>query len=53
MASGERIFQALDWDERLHEPTDPVQLPERLQGEVEKAAQVPRDSSPASTSAPP
>ena len=35
MASGERIFQALDWDERLHEPTDPVKLPERLQGEVE------------------
>ena len=26
MASGERIFQALDWDERLHEPTDPVRL---------------------------
>lgn len=35
MASGERIFQALDWDERLHEPTDPVKLPERLRGEVE------------------
>ena len=35
MASGERIFQALDWDERLHEPTSPVQLPERLRGEVE------------------
>ena len=35
MASGERIFQALDWDERLHEPEHPVQLPERLRGEVE------------------
>ena len=35
MASGERIFQALDWDERLHEPTRPVRLPERLRGEVE------------------
>ncbi len=34
MASGERIFQALDWDERLHEPTQPVQLPERLRGAV-------------------
>ena len=35
MASGERIFQALDWDERLHEPEDPVRLPARLRGEVE------------------
>ena len=35
MASGERIFQALDWDEHLHEPQHPVQLPERLRGEVE------------------
>ena len=35
MASGERIFQALDWDEHLHEPEHPVQLPERLRGEVE------------------
>ena len=35
MASGERIFQALDWDERLHEPEHPLQLPERLRGEVE------------------
>ena len=35
MASGERIFQALDWDERLHEPEHPVPLPERLRGEVE------------------
>ena len=34
MASGERIFQALDWDERLHEPAVPATLPERLQGEV-------------------
>ena len=35
MASGERIFQALDWDEIIHEPADPVALPERLRGAVE------------------
>jgi ATP-binding cassette subfamily B protein len=35
MASGERIFQALDWDEQIHEPADPVTLPARLQGKVE------------------
>jgi ATP-binding cassette subfamily B protein len=35
MASGERIFQALDWDEQLHEPKNPITLPERLTGEVE------------------
>lgn len=35
MASGERIFQALDWDERIHEPENPVNLPDRLQGKVE------------------
>ena len=35
MASGERIFQALDWDERIHEPARPVALPERLQGRIE------------------
>ena len=34
MASGERIFQALDWDEKIHEPENPVQLPNRLKGEV-------------------
>jgi len=34
MASGERIFQALDWDEKIHEPAAPVRLPERLDGEV-------------------
>ena len=34
MASGERIFQALDWDERIHEPEHPAQLPARLRGEV-------------------
>ena len=34
MASNERIFQALDWDERLHEPAQPAQLPERLCGAV-------------------
>ncbi len=35
MASGERIFQALDWDEQIHEPEKPVQLPQRLNGKVE------------------
>lgn len=35
MASGERIFQALDWEEQLHEPEHPVELPERLRGEVQ------------------
>ena len=35
MASGERIFQALDWDESIKEPKDPVALPERLRGEIE------------------
>ena len=35
MASGERIFQALDWDERIHEPEKPVQLADRLSGQVE------------------
>lgn len=35
MASGERIFQALDWDEAIHEPEEPIPLPERLSGEVE------------------
>ena len=34
MASGERIFQALDWDEKIHEPASPVTLPPRLRGEV-------------------
>ncbi len=34
MASGERIFQAIDWDEKIHEPEDPIALPERLAGEV-------------------
>lgn len=35
MASLERIFQALDWDERIHEPAVAARLPERLRGEVE------------------
>ncbi|HIG62065.1 MAG TPA: ABC transporter ATP-binding protein [Gammaproteobacteria bacterium] len=35
MASGERIFQALDWDEQIHEPEHPKQLPQRLAGKVE------------------
>ena len=34
MASGERIFQALDWDERIHEPEHPTPLAARLRGEV-------------------
>ena len=34
MASGERIFQALDWEEHLHEPVEPVHLPPRLSGRV-------------------
>jgi ATP-binding cassette subfamily B protein len=34
MASGERIFQALDWDEIIHEPEQPASLPARLKGEV-------------------
>jgi ATP-binding cassette subfamily B protein len=32
MASGERIFQALDWHEPLHRPEHPVPLPEHLPG---------------------
>lgn len=35
MASGERIFQALDWDESIHEPTKPKTLPQRIEGRVE------------------
>jgi ATP-binding cassette subfamily B multidrug efflux pump len=35
MASGERIFQALDWDEVIHEPEVPVTLPQRLKGELD------------------
>ncbi len=34
MASGERIFQAIDWDEKIHEPDVPADLPARLTGEV-------------------
>ncbi len=34
MASGERIFQAIDWDEKIHEPQHPVNLPPRLRGEL-------------------
>ena len=33
--SGERIFQALDWDEATHEPDKPLALPPRLAGRVE------------------
>ena len=35
MASGERIFQALDWEEQIHEPENPIELPERLEGRIE------------------
>ena len=35
MASGERIFQALDWEESVKEPQHPVELPARLAGSVE------------------
>ncbi len=35
MASGERIFQALDWDEQVREPERPATLPPRLAGEIE------------------
>lgn len=35
MASGERIFQVLDWDESIHEPTKPKTLPQRIEGRVE------------------
>lgn len=35
MASGERIFQALDWDEQIHEPVLPVTLPPRIKGKIE------------------
>jgi ATP-binding cassette, subfamily B, multidrug efflux pump len=34
MASGERIFQALDWDESIHEPADPCDLPAGLKGDI-------------------
>ncbi len=30
MASGERIFQALDWDEKIHEPATPTPLPRAI-----------------------
>ena len=35
MASGERIFQALDWDEQVHEPEYPVRLATRARGHIE------------------
>jgi ATP-binding cassette subfamily B protein len=35
MASAERIFQALDWSERIHEPAVPARLPARLVGAVD------------------
>ena len=35
MASAERIFQALDWNERIYEPAKPATLPGRLRGAVD------------------
>lgn len=35
MASGERIFQALDWDEAIHEPEQPAKLPENVHGAID------------------
>ncbi|MEJ0026225.1 MAG: ABC transporter ATP-binding protein [Rhizomicrobium sp.] len=35
MASGERIFQALDWNEALKQPEHPTPLPPDLHGKVE------------------
>lgn len=35
MASAERIFQALDWDESVDEPVNPVELRQRTAGEIE------------------
>ncbi len=35
MASAERIFQALDWSERIYEPAKPAALPARLRGAVD------------------
>jgi len=35
MASTERIFQLLDWEEHIREPAQPVALPARLAGRVE------------------
>ena len=35
MASAERIFQALDWNERIYEPAQPAMLPARLRGAVD------------------
>lgn len=34
-AACQRIFRLLDWQERLHEPSQPIQLPARVQGEVQ------------------
>ena len=34
MASAERIFQALDWDESVDEPVKPVELRQRTAGEI-------------------
>ena len=35
MASAERIFQALDWQEQIKEPDAPARLPERIKGKLE------------------
>jgi len=34
-AACQRIFRLLDWNERLSEPSQPLRLPERVQGHVE------------------
>ncbi len=35
MASAERIFQALDWDESVREPENPVEIPGELRGALD------------------
>ena len=35
MASAERIFQLLDWDEHVAEPEHPASLPARVEGRIE------------------
>lgn len=35
MASGERIFQAIDWDETTKEPANPIPLPQNIHGNLE------------------
>jgi ATP-binding cassette, subfamily B, multidrug efflux pump len=35
MASGERIFQAIDWKESIKEPKEPIPLPAQVRGKLE------------------